>query len=510
MQLHLAMSKNPINHYDIIIAGAGFAGSAMALALQKKGLKVGLLERGKHPRFAIGESSTPVADMILRKLSEQYDLPWLYDFSRYGSWQKNHPEIVCGLKRGFSFFKHYPGKEFTTDANHTNELMVAASASDELSDTNWLRSDFDNFLVTKVKESGIDYFELTEIIEAKRNEEWELQILRSNEEHKIYCSFFIDATGSGALAERLFGIGSSSGDFLTHSFAVFSHFNNVPHWTEMIKQKKIPVDDFPYDPDWSALHHIFDEGWMWMLRFNDERTSIGLVLDDKKEFYKNVSTEETWNYIVEKYPSVNCILKNAEIHPQPGKIIRTGRLQRKLKKCFGEGWVSLPHSIGFVDPLFSSGIAFSLSGLEKLLEIIIHHWGKGDRFYKLLEEYEKKVFTEIKLADCLIAGCYKALPYFELFNSWSMLYFTATIAHEQRRIKNEPPGYFLNADDPVITKMVYQSYDELLEIVDAKTPSAGEIKKFTEKIRGRIQPFNIAGLLDPLARNMYHHTVAVF
>ena len=95
-------------------------------------------------------------------------MPWLYDFSRYGSWQKAHPEIVCGLKRGFSFFKHQPGKEFFTDEDHTNELLVAASANDEVSDTNWLRSDFDNFLVTQVKESGIDYFELTEIIDAKR------------------------------------------------------------------------------------------------------------------------------------------------------------------------------------------------------------------------------------------------------------------------------------------------------------------------------------------------------
>ena len=498
-----------LNRYDIVVAGAGFAGSLVALALQKKGLKVCLLEKGNHPRFAIGESSTPVADMILRSLSEKYDLPWLYDFSRYGSWQKTHPEIICGLKRGFSFFKHQPGKEFFTDENHTNELLVAASASDEVSDTNWLRSDFDNYLAEKAKTSGIEYFEFTEIVEAKRNEEWEFQILRSNVKDKIYGSFFIDATGSGALAEKLFRTKSSSDDFLTNSLAVFSHFNDVPHWTEILKQQKVPVGDFPFDPDWSALHHILDEGWMWMLRFNDERTSVGFVLNQQNESFQRLSAEETWKIILKKYPTVRRILNDATLHPSPGKIIKTGRLQRKLLQGFGPGWVSLPHSIGFVDPLFSPGIAFSLSGVEKLLEIFDDCWREEQLIDANVRQYADKVSAEIKLIDRLIAGCYKSMPYFELFTSWSMLYFAATIAHEQRRIQKEPPGYFLNADDFQITKMVDESYDDLIKLL-SKRPSADEIKNFTRLIKERIKPFNIAGLLDPNAKNMYHHTVATF
>lgn len=149
------MAEKNIHDFDILIAGAGFGGSLMALVLHSLGFRVCLVEKGQHPRFAIGESSTPIADMILRQLSKQYNLPWLKDFSRYGSWQQSYPEIVCGIKRGFSYFKHYPGKKFTSDINHCNELLVAASTDDIHSDTNWLRADFDAFLVTKVKETGI-------------------------------------------------------------------------------------------------------------------------------------------------------------------------------------------------------------------------------------------------------------------------------------------------------------------------------------------------------------------
>jgi FADH2 O2-dependent halogenase len=503
------MNETPSNQYDILVAGAGFAGSLTALILHNLGFKVCLLEKGQHPRFTIGESSTPVADMILRGLASKYNLPWLHNFSRYGSWQQSHPEIVCGIKRGFSFFKHYPGKDFTTDENHTNELLVAASTSDIQSDTNWLRADFDAFLVTKVKESGIDYFDLTEIIKAKKDAQWEFHVSRLNERNIIHASFFIDATGSSGLLNKLLEIESSTDGFLTNSFAIFSHFNHVPQWTGLLQKSGISSNDFPYDPDHSALHHILDEGWLWMLRFNDERTSLGFVLDGANAFYGNLPTEKIWNDLLKKYPSINNIIKDASLATQPGKIIHSARLQRKVKHCFGPGWVALPHTAGFVDPLFSSGIAHSLSGLEKIINAISQSWGDDALLQQNLYEYEQAVFEELKLTDCLVAGCYKTMAHFELFNVWSMLYFASTIAHEQRRIKHQSPGYFLNADDPAIRNMVQKSYTGLLKILSHQQPSREDIKWFTSIIRERIQPFNTAGLMEPSSKNMYRHTAAI-
>ena len=502
------MEQTNKNDYDILIAGAGFAGSLTALILHNLGFKVCLLEKGQHPRFAIGESSTPVADMILRNLASKYNLPWLHDFSRYGSWQQTHPEIVCGIKRGFSFFKHYPGKKFTTDENHTNELLVAASADDMQSDTNWLRADLDAFLVNKVKEAGINYIDLTEIIKAKKNTQWEFHISRFNERNIIHVSFFIDATGSDGLLDKLLGIESSADEYLTNSMAIFSHFNHVLRWTDKLQKAGIPIDDFPYNPDNSALHHILDEGWLWMLRFNDQRTSFGFVLDDSTAFYKNLPTEKIWNDILIKYPSINNIIKDASLATQPGKIIRSARLQRRIKHCFGSGWVCLPHTAGFVDPLFSSGIAHSLSGIEKIIYILSQYWDNNKLLQQNLKEYEYSVFEELKLMDQLIAGCYKTMAHFELFNAWSMLYFASMIAHEHRRMQHQSPGYFLNADDPSIRDMVQKSYADLLKLISHQKPSREDIAWFTNIIRKRIHPFNTAGLLDSSSKNMYRHTVA--
>ena len=74
---------------DVAIVGSGFAGSLTALALRQRGRRVVLLERGRHPRFAIGESSTPLANLLLEELADRYDLPRIRAFSKWGTWQRD-------------------------------------------------------------------------------------------------------------------------------------------------------------------------------------------------------------------------------------------------------------------------------------------------------------------------------------------------------------------------------------------------------------------------------------
>src|ERR1051325_4724960 len=123
---------------DFIIVGSGFAGSIMAMILKRLGKSVAVLEKDRHPRFAIGESSTPLANLLLEELARKYDLPELAGFSKWGSWQKAHPEIACGLKRGFTFYKHEFGREVDFH-DRTQQLLVAASPHDRIADTHWHR-----------------------------------------------------------------------------------------------------------------------------------------------------------------------------------------------------------------------------------------------------------------------------------------------------------------------------------------------------------------------------------
>src|SRR4026208_1041675 len=124
---------------DIAIVGSGFGGSRTALALRRRGFRVALVERGRHPRFAIGESSTPLANLLLDEIARRYDLPRLLPLTKWGSWTRTLPEIACGLKRGFTFYHHKFRQPFNDDADRGNQLLVGASPHDEIADTHWYR-----------------------------------------------------------------------------------------------------------------------------------------------------------------------------------------------------------------------------------------------------------------------------------------------------------------------------------------------------------------------------------
>ena len=58
-----------MSSYDVIIIGAGPAGSASALFLHRKGLRVLVLDRARFPRDKVcGEFISPAADDILSDL----------------------------------------------------------------------------------------------------------------------------------------------------------------------------------------------------------------------------------------------------------------------------------------------------------------------------------------------------------------------------------------------------------------------------------------------------------
>ena len=496
---------------DVVIIGSGFSGTLTALCLHQSGLKVCLLEKEQHPRFAIGESSTPIADMILRSISKTYDLPWLRHFSRYGSWQEHYPEITCGLKRGFSYFKHEPHKVFSTTSTHDSELLVAASSSDRQSDTNWLRSEFDAFLVEKLGDYKISYFDQTEITSAKQVQggEWKIAADRDKKRLEIQAGFLIDATGGSHFLNRFLDIESTTGGFETNSRAVFSHFENVKPWKVYLDENNIPTTDYPYHPDYSALHHLLQEGWVWMLRFNNECTSAGLLLNLNSA--KNFPTDpyETWSSVIERYPSLKNVFENAGQAATPGDMLQTGRLQRRLKSITGQGWAALPHTAGFIDPMHSTGIAHTLSGVEKLVTLLVDSLHDKVSLKGNLKAYEQSVLTELKFIDLLVAGSYESLTDFELFSTYTMLYFISAISYEQRRLRGEIPSHFLCANHQDLSEIVTKSYTELKKLT-AERSSRDQVLDFKKRMKSMIEPFNSAGLLNPESNNMYRHTAVEF
>ena len=494
---------------DVVVVGAGFSGSLTAMLLQQIGLRPVLIDRGSHPRFAVGESSTPVANLILEGLARRYNLPRVAPLANYATWKKTYPEIVCGLKRGFSYFHHSFGQDFRPRADRGNELMVAASLSDEDADTHWLRSDFDAFLAREAVEMGIPYFDQTAIDElVPRGDGWELQgetysnLIGTGDPSyakpdpiRIRADFVIDASGEGGFLAKHLGIGPHPEGLKTRSRALFSHFTGVAKWHDLYRQRGGDVSGHPYRCDDAALHHVFEGGWMWVLPFDNGVTSAGFALDPDR-FPRETAgpPEKEWATLMAQLPAVAEQFANARpIVPWR----QTGRMQRRLAHSAGRNWVMLPNTAAFHDPLHSTGNTFTLVGIDRLIDLLERCWKKPSMADEL-QRYDALVQQEIEFVDLIVSGSFAGFREFERMIALSMFYFAAAIwSEEERRAGRVARGAaYLSANRPELRIALEQA------VCDIRDPNVSS-SEFTAKIRAAIEPYNRVGLCDPNRFNMY-------
>ncbi|MCY2966816.1 MAG: hypothetical protein NT069_24830 [Planctomycetota bacterium] len=490
---------------DVAIIGSGFGGALTALILQKLDLRPVLIDRASHPRFIIGESSTPIADLVWQDLCRRYDLPRLEPLCEYGSWQRSYPQLPCGLKRGFSYYRHQSGAEFAPRIDHANELMVAASNQDVDADTHWYRPDFDAFLVREAIAAHIPVLDLTEITEIVDGEEWRLSGHRAGETVRIRSRFIVDASGEGGFLARHLRLRNEVASMRTSSRSVFGHFRGVGLWEDELRRGKGRIGDYPFRCDDAALHHIVDGGWMYVLRFNNGVTSAGVLLDTERHpLDLGVSPEDEWHSLLGRYPSIARQFADAELTPLCGPMRRTGRLQRRWSRFVGPNWAMLPFSGYGLDALHSTGNAHTLRGIERLCDILAGRFGR-DELYADLQKYERTLRGEIDLLDQVVHGCYSAFADFRLFASFSMCYFAGAIFSEDQRRKGKTGAHdaILMADQPAYRQVVDECYHELRRLLSLGRISDGQAEEYRQFVERRIAPYNLAGLCDPARRNLY-------
>lgn len=486
-----------IHRADVAIIGAGFSGSLTAMILSRIGLRTLLLERERHPRFALGEASTPFANLVLLQLAQRYDLPAIAPLAKFGPWKRAYPHLPTWRKRGFSFFRHHAHRPFLPTPNHAEELLVAASPKDETSDTHWHRPSFDAFLVEQAQALGIPYFDETETTLRQIEPEWILSCDRHGRRFEVRSRFVIDASGPGGFLTRALELPSSAEAMRTRSRSVFTHLVGVRSWEAILRRQGAWIEHYPYQCDHSTLHHVFDGGWMWVIPFDNGITSVGLMLDtDHWHDIESLSAEEQWRMVTSRYPSIAEQFENAQ-PVEPWR--KTGRLQRRTARLCGPNWVLLPHAAYALDALFSIGNGHTLLGIERLAKSLQGHWGR-ETLTKALERDAEVLQDEIQFNDSLIRACYLSFRDFRLFAATSMMYFAGAHAAELARCETEKAKdrQFLSSQVVAFASAVREAADRLDRIHD----EAG-IFDYEAWVRAAIAPVNFGGFADPSRYNLY-------
>ncbi len=489
---------------EAIVFGGGFSGTLLATLLARQGTDVVVLERQQHPRFAIGESSTPLANQTLRDLASTYDLPELEAISRFGIWRETYPDVTCGLKRGFAYFRHRPGQPFHS-RNRENELLVAASRKDAIGDTHWLRAEVDHWFARLARQAGVQVIEGWQ--PRRLEQEKGIWIAEGLALEGPLCvrtrGWIFDATGPAAYVARTAGSRVTSHGFRTATRSVYTHVRDLPPWEHQLQEASVSTLEYPFRADDAAVHHLIEEGWIWQLPFVDGRVSVGWVQPWKPSNHGatvKALVDQEW---LARYPTLHAWLGQAKLAKTPGAWISTGRLQRRLTHLFGNGWVALPHTYAFVDPFYSMGIAWSLFGIRRLAR-----WWNEDastsRSLEALALYAGQLERESRHLDHLIAMAYRAMPSPTLFHAATMVYFAAATQAE-RSGSASAPG-FLAAEDAAFSCTV----DEIGAAIDqaARNGDSSVHRETAAWIEQRLAPFNQVGLFHPREPHLYWETAA--
>jgi FADH2 O2-dependent halogenase len=497
---------------QVAIVGSGFAGTILARVLHRLGLSVVLLERHRHPRFAIGESSTPLAAIALERLARRYDLEDLRWLAAYGRWMRHIPGVRRGLKRGFTFFAHLPGRPFRDTPEHRGRLLVAASPDDAVADSHWLREDVDAFLVGRAVAEGVDFRDEVEIERAERGASggWTLDGRRRESRLSLRAEVLVDGSGAGGLLARALSIPSDPEDTGLATGLVFAHLHGAGTFADL--------SPGPYPDEQAAVHHLLREGWMYVLPFDHGVVSAGIVL--RREVLEGLSASgieapaAIWETVLRRYPSLERQFGSAlPVRP----MRREPRVQRRLARAAGPDWALLPHTFAFLDPMFSTGIAWSARGVERLALIL-----DGARRKEGLdpaavaagfERYARGLDAELRQMTRLLQGAWLAMPDFALFTAQSFLYF-ATVSYQEAEERlypdgrgGEPPAWrgFLGAGDARLESAFRESGQRLsrMSTGPARRPPASARRAFEVWIASAIRERNVAGLADPGRRNLY-------
>lgn len=481
--------------FDLAVVGSGFAGSLVALIARRLGLSVALVERGRHPRFAIGESSSPLANLLLEELSQRYDLPRIRPFAEWGSWQRAHPEVGCGLKRGFTFYAHARRSPFGADPGRRDQLLVAASPCDEVADTHWYRPDFDAFLAREAEEAGAVYLDETDLaVVSREGDGTTLEARRLGERRTLRARFVVDASGPRGFLHRALSLPSSAFPDLPATEGLYTHFTGVRRLDAMGLHPSPPPPPYPVDD--AAVHHVFDGGWIWVLRFSNGLVSAGIAAEPR--LARELRLEEgaaAWDRLLALFPTVRRQFEEARLAIP---WIHRARMPFRSAVAAGSGWAMLPSAAAFVDPMLSTGFPLTLLGIARLAAALEESSGNGS-FEARLRDYEAITLFEADTAALLVSALYAHFGDFEVFAALTKLYFAAaSFAEAARRLgRPELPGSFLSGTHPTFGP----AFAACCRLALARDP--GRRGELLDAVARAIEPLDVIGLSDASRRNWY-------
>lgn len=348
------------------IIGAGPGGTTCAAMLEKLGIKSVLIERSQFPRFTIGES-------LLSISLDNFEEAGLLDAVLASDLMK---------KPGAVF---HDGRQQTQILfSETNNLKHKHALSVE-------RVKFDSLLSDAVISRGIEIKWKTTLVGACYDNGWELELENEGEKSILHADFVVDASGAAIIVQLVEGRAMEPTE-QKHT-AVFAQLED-PNRPE----------GFEEGATWILTNDL--DVWGWLIPFASGVTSIGFIGTEEKMSTYGDSASDRFSNLLTAFPVASDRFGDRSFVRKPAGA---SNYKRKTMVPSGEGYCLVGNSIGFLDPVFSSGVAVATHSAIRAAHAIHKHFGEENIDWK--KEYDSPLLSGINVfSDCVEAWYDGTLP----------------------------------------------------------------------------------------------------
>ena len=314
--------SNPTS-YDVIIIGAGPAGSAAAAMLAEQGRRVVMIEREKFPRYHIGESLIPFTSLPLKRLG------------------------LLEKMRQSEFVKKFSVQFVSPSGKASQPFYFATRYEPEIAQT-WqvLRSEFDQLLMNHARERGALVLEETTVKELLQEDDHTVGVKaqdRFGSTLEFRAPMTLDCSGREAFVPTRLNWRVRE-----------PKLNKVAVWTYYRGAKRDPG----LDAGATTVAFVPEKGWFWYIPQHRDMISVGVVAEGK--YLTRDGVREPRDIFEREIGQNLWIQEHLASGTQVGPHYLTSEFSWRSRYCAADGLLLAGDSFGFLDPVFSSGVMLAL------------------------------------------------------------------------------------------------------------------------------------------------------